>query len=221
MAETRSERSETTRRRGNTTEHERIERTTIQDNTPRRAYKLRPGMRHTQDGFPVAAGDEVMLTREQSIAFADKFVPVDEDGEFEVGEYEAYRPGQQNASNEDMENREYGDGEEGDVERGHPVPTPAIPAGPGSTVGPHGTLKDPTALSPHKQGQQTNEQRRIIDSGQAPPANLPTEVPSPEEQRMSASGREGQTDEKKDRSSSSGASQRGSKKSQDTEGSQQ
>lgn len=209
MAETKSERSETTKRRGNETTIERHEVTTIKDNTPRKAFKLRPGMRHMQDGQMVQAGDEVMLTRDQARAFADKFVPVDEDADFEEGEYQTYRSGQQQGQHEGMDEREYGEGEEERADQGHPVPTPVITVGGAGGVGPQGALKDPTALDPAKQGQQTNEQRRIIDSGNAPPPKLPTQVPSLEEQRAQAAGREpGSTSSASERNQATGSSRR-------------
>lgn len=198
------EQSTTVKRDGAETRTETHNVTVTRDDTPRRAYKLRDGRRHFQDGFAVDAGDEVMLTRDQARAFADKFVPSDENGDFKIGEYKAYRPksmrDEAQAANESK--REYGKGEKEDGTTGDPVPTPVIGVG---TVGrPGGPLPDPSALAPSKQGQQTKEQRQIIDSGGAPPAILPSSVPSLEEQQREATGREPKKDEKKPTAATTG-----------------
>jgi hypothetical protein len=162
-------------RRGNETRTERTEVTITRDNTPRKAFRLKQGRRHYQDGQLVAAGDVVQLTRDQARAFADKFDQLDE-SDFVAGEYRAYSPEDQRKarSSHQAENAP-----QGQAPQAAPV---AVGGGPLGEA-----LKDVTAIDPARQGQPTTELRRVIDSGGAPPAVVP-EIPSLDEQRKSAAG---------------------------------
>lgn len=40
---------------------------------PTKPYKLREGKKHIHDGMPLKAGDVVQLTKQQGLAFKDKF----------------------------------------------------------------------------------------------------------------------------------------------------
>jgi hypothetical protein len=184
METTRRETSTSEKQSGNERTVERHEVTTVKDNTPRKAYRLREGRRHFQDGFAVVPGDEVQLTQDQARAFGDKFEPVD-DSDFKTGEYTSYRPGEKKSKSKSGDEPE--EPEEGPQGGAPPQPPQKIGVGPvfGGITDP---LKDPTAVRPDRQGQQSNEQRRLIDSGGAPPPKA-MDVPPLDEQRAEAAGR--------------------------------
>jgi hypothetical protein len=51
---------------------------------PTKAYRLQAGKRHTHNGRALSAGDVVHLSERQSLAFSDRFEPVDPKAKFEV-----------------------------------------------------------------------------------------------------------------------------------------
>jgi hypothetical protein len=120
-------------------------------------YKLKEGKAHTQDGVPLQAGDTVMLTQTQAVAFRDKFDPVD-NSEFQEQEYEPFTKSSQSEDKRALPSDK--------APQGQPVQTPPVHVPPkgGAATGP----ADPSTLDPAKQGQQTTEQRAIIDAGKAP-----------------------------------------------------
>jgi len=135
-------------------------------------YKLRDGSKHIQNGVSVVPGDSVWLTQTQATAFRDKFIAVDTSGEFEEKEDDdedlVYKP----SSGPDAEKPDYA-ADDKDAPQGQPVVAPAITV-PGPTSGPQGPV-DASVLDPARQGQQSREQRKIIDSGKAPVAKVYTE----------------------------------------------
>ena len=128
-------------------------------------FKLREGAKHTHDGQAVQPGDTVSLTKAQAHAFRDKFEPVSNDDFKEVDDDKVpvYKPKAEAKSKEKGKEEEKGATKE--APQGQPVPQPPIHVpGPGNPEGP----TDPHTLDPTRQGQQSREQREIIDSGNAP-----------------------------------------------------
>jgi hypothetical protein len=178
-----------------------VRRTTIEEFSaggkpqPVKAYKLRQGARHTQDGQAVKSGDEVMLTKSQAQAFRDKFEAVD-DSEFEepkeIPRYKASSEDQKDKSEPDTDDER--DDAEKEAAQGDPVPQPPAVVRPiaAGTRDPNLPPVDPTALDPAKQGQPSREQRRTIDSGNAPMPKSVTEPPK-EEEKNRAAGSTGST----------------------------
>lgn len=124
-------------------------------------FKLRQGVEHTHDGLAVQAGDVVMLTEDQARAFRDKFVPTG-DGDFEEMEEAPKFEGKSDPKARGREKEEKGATEE--APQGQPVSQPPVHV---QRPAPEGPV-DPHALDPARQGQQSREQRDIIDTGGAP-----------------------------------------------------
>lgn len=155
---------------------------------PTKAFRLKAGARHFHDGVAVQAGDVVHLTQDQARAFRDKFEPAD-DSDFKVEDQpRTYTP---NADNRGEQQQKLVDGvQEGQnakgvdktAETGLPVPQPpvVVPDRAPAVQQPH----DVTALDPAKQGQQSREQRQLIDSGMAPP---PKSITTPSEDKTKTS----------------------------------
>jgi|GEM_PF-3887091 len=129
-------------------------------------FKLRDDAVHYHDGEQVQPGDTVHLTEAQSRAWQDKFVPVG-DGDFEeMDEVPKYDPKKSSKSKGAKSKDEGNDkGPTKEAPQGQPVAAPAIHVeGTGGFSGP----VDPHVMDPARQGQQSREQRQIIDSGKAP-----------------------------------------------------
>jgi hypothetical protein len=156
---------------------------------PTKPYKLREGMRHNHQGRAMQAGESVELTEAQARAWRDKFEPED-DSEFEVKTSEDQQARRAGTSPQGMkktaddlkqglEDAEAGEGrdeQETEAKQGLPVPQPPQAVRP-RALGrdPNSPPADPSALDPAKQGQQSNEQRQLIDRNLTPP---PAAVPS-------------------------------------------
>lgn len=139
-----------------------------------RSFKLRQGMRHTHQGRTLNGGETVELTEAQSRAFRDKFEAVGDDDKFTVKDDAQRRgAGSQTAAEAKQslrEGLESAEGAEAEAKQGLPPPQPAIQVR--TTLGgrdPEAPPVDPSAVDPSKQGQQSNEQRRLIDTNQVPP----------------------------------------------------
>lgn len=124
-------------------------------------FKLRQGVEHTHDGLPVKAGDVVMLTEDQARAFRDKFVPTGDDDFQEMKEAPKFE-GKSDPKARGREKEEKGATEE--APQGQPVSQPPVHVPRPAPEGP----VDPHVLDPARQGQQSREQRDIIDTGGAP-----------------------------------------------------
>jgi hypothetical protein len=159
----------------------------IADPMPTKAFRLKAGARHMHDGQFVRAGDLVYLTKSQAQAFRDKFEPVDGSG-FEVQSNDTtYRRSNDAGISEEQKQTEEnvaalrkavqeGEGVTTNFNTGLPVPQPpvVVPQREPAVQRP----LDVHATDPDRQGQQSREQRDIIDSGNSP---LPTSVQEPTE----------------------------------------
>lgn len=132
-------------------------------------FRLRPGFSHYHNGEAVGEGDTVFLQQAQAHAFRDRFEPVG-DGDFEEKEEDdvRYDPSKsKSAKSKEKGAKDEKTGPTKEAPQGQPPPQPAIHAEQGTgSVGP----ADYNALDPAKQGQQSREQRAIIDAGKAPVA---------------------------------------------------
>lgn len=126
-------------------------------------FKLRADASHTHDGQEVTPGDVVMLTEDQARAFRDKFVPTG-DGDFEEQKEAPKYEGK--SANAKSRGKDEEKGATKDAPQGQPVKQPPVHVNRPVPEGP----VDPHALDPARQGQQSREQRDIIDSGRAPVA---------------------------------------------------
>lgn len=130
---------------------------------PTKEFRLKTGFRHWVDGVRIDGGPNVTvrLNRAQAVAFKDKFEPVDEKAAFEVASESRPRSASQGTDVHNLAK----DTEGGP--QGKPVVAPpeTSPRRRATDV-----PLDPTTLEPARQGQQTREQRAIVDSGNAPPA---------------------------------------------------
>lgn len=120
-------------------------------------FTLRDGAKATG----LAAGDKVWLTQNQAQAWKDKFVAVDTSDFVEKKDLPPVESAQKKAADEKPADPK--------APQGQPVVAPAV------TVVIDDSKKppvDPHSLDPARQGQQSNEQREIIDSGNAPLAKV-------------------------------------------------
>jgi len=144
-------------------------------------FRLKEGAEHHHDGQAVAPRDKVLLTESQARSFRDKFDPIDESEFKEVDEVEPYRRSEPEKT--DLEKQKPSE----EAPQGQAVPQPPIHVGGPANEGP----ADPTVLDPSRQGQQSREQRELIDSGRIPPAATMLQT---EEQKKKMVGESSQKD---------------------------
>jgi hypothetical protein len=160
-------------------------------------FKLRQGFSHSQDGHSVKEGDSVYLTETQARAFRDRFMVVD-DGDFKQMDAEEakYDPDKGESAQPKSKGAKEETGPTKDAPQGQPPPQPPIHVEMPRIEGP----ADINTLDPAKQGQQSREQREIIDSGEAPLAAI---YRNEEERKKALAGNE--TEGKKSTGAPAGA----------------
>lgn len=153
---------------------------------PTKAYKVKAGARLHTHGQLVNDGDTIQLTRSQASAFRDKIEAVD-DGDFKVQDAKPYQASAKKTDGSEQKISEKGREQDAKPHQGAPLPQPPVLVVPRSGAhDPNGPPLDPTVLDPARQGQQSREQRDMIDDGRAPLAKQVTEKPKSAEELKNA-----------------------------------